>query len=43
MVAFEAIAGAKIVALWLPDIPIWVSGLALTLVLTGSNLLSTRS
>ena len=43
VVAFEAIAGAKIVALWLPDIPIWVSGLALTLVLTGSNLLSTRS
>lgn len=43
VVAFEAIAGAKIVALWLPDIPIWVSGLALTVVLTGSNLLSTRS
>ena len=43
VVAFEAIAGAKIVALWLPDIPIWVSGLVLTLVLTGSNLLSTRS
>lgn len=43
VVAFEAIAGAKIIALWLPDIPIWVSGLALTVVLTGSNLLSTRS
>ena len=43
VVAFEAIAGAKIVALWLPDIPIWLSGLALTVVLTGSNLLSTRS
>ncbi|RYZ13565.1 MAG: amino acid permease [Alphaproteobacteria bacterium] len=43
VVAFEAIAGAKIVALWLPDIPIWVTGLALTVVLTGSNLLSTRS
>jgi len=43
VVAFEAIAGAKIVALWLPDVPIWVSGLALTVVLTGSNLLSTRA
>lgn len=43
VVAFEAIAGAKIVALWLPDIPIWITGLALTVVLTGSNLLSTRS
>ena len=39
VVAFEAVAGAKIVTLWLPDIPIWVLGLGLTVVLTGSNLL----
>jgi L-asparagine transporter-like permease len=43
VVAFEAIAGAKIVALWLPELPIWASGLALTVALTGSNLLSTRN
>ena len=43
VVAFEAIAGAGIIKLWLPDVPVWVTGLALTVVLTGSNLLSTRS
>ena len=43
VVAFEAIAGAKIIALWLPDAPIWLAGLVLTIVLTGSNLLSTRN
>ncbi len=41
--AFEAIAGAKIVSLWLPDIPLWQTALALTIVLAGSNLLSTRN
>jgi GABA permease len=43
VVAIEAIAGARIVGLWLPDVPVWATGLLLTLALTGSNLLSTRS
>jgi L-asparagine transporter-like permease len=43
VVAFEAIAGASMIALWLPQIPTWITGLALTVLLTGSNLLSTRS
>jgi len=43
VVAFEAIAVASMIALWLPQIPTWITGLALTVLLTGSNLLSTRS
>jgi GABA permease len=43
LVAIEAIAGARIIGLWLPDMPVWLTGLLLTIVLTGSNLLSTRS
>jgi GABA permease len=43
VVAIEAIAGARIIGLWLPDMPVWLTGLVLTVVLTGSNLLSTRS
>lgn len=42
VVAIEAIAGAKIVSMWLP-FEVWQIGLVLTIVLTGSNLLSTRS
>jgi GABA permease len=44
VVAYEAIVGAKIIHQeWLPDIPAWAIGLVLTVLLTGSNLLSTRS
>ncbi|MBI1361214.1 MAG: amino acid permease [Alphaproteobacteria bacterium] len=43
VVAIEAIAGARIVGQWLPDLPVWATGLVLTAALTGSNLLSTRS
>lgn len=42
VVAIEAIAGAKIVALWIP-LPQWLLGIGLMIVLTGSNLLSTRT
>ena len=43
VVAYEAIVGAKIASQWLPGIPPWAIGLTLTALLTGSNLLSTRS
>jgi L-asparagine transporter-like permease len=43
VVAYEAIVGAKIASQWLPGIPPWAVGLMLTALLTGSNLLSTRS
>jgi len=43
VVAIEAIAGAKIVHLWFPQLPTWGIGVALMAVLTGVNLMSTRS
>ncbi len=44
VVAFEAIVGARIMAQWLPpEIPPWITATVLTVLLTGSNLLSTRS
>jgi GABA permease len=42
-VAVEAIAGAKIVQDWLPMLPQSVIGLGLMAIMTGVNLLSTRS
>jgi L-asparagine transporter-like permease len=42
VVAVEAIAGAAIIALWIP-LPQWQIGLALMMVLTAVNLLSARS
>jgi L-asparagine transporter-like permease len=42
VVAVEAIAGAAIIALWIP-LPQWQIGLGLMLVLTAVNLLSARS
>jgi gamma-aminobutyrate permease len=42
VVAIEAIAGAAILALWVP-LPAWQLGLGLMLLLTGVNLMSTRS
>jgi len=43
VVAIEAIAGAKIIGLWLPDLPVWLIGVVLMAALTGVNLMSTRS
>jgi L-asparagine transporter-like permease len=43
VVGIEAIAGANIIAGWLPSIPVWQIGLALMVVLTLVNLTSARS
>lgn len=43
VVALEAIAGAKLVRFWLPELPVWVGSLTIMLVLTASNLASVRS
>ncbi|PKB25214.1 gamma-aminobutyrate:proton symporter (AAT family) [Novosphingobium kunmingense] len=43
VVAIEAIAGAKILADWFPQFPTWQIGVMLMALLTGVNLLSTRS
>ncbi len=43
VVAVEAIAGAKIIAVWLPGIPEWAIGTTLMTLMLGANLLSTRS
>ncbi len=43
VVAVEAIAGAKIVHLWLPSLEIWQIGLGLMALLTAVNLASARS
>ena len=43
VVAFEAVAGAKILESWIPSVPQWVFSLALMLLLTASNMASARS
>lgn len=43
VVAFEAVAGAKLLLLWIPGVPQWVFSLILMTLLTASNLVSTRS
>lgn len=43
VVAIEAIAGAKIIAEWFPQFETWQIGVVLMALLTGVNLLSTRS
>jgi GABA permease len=43
VVAVEAIAGAKIVHLWLPMLEVWQIGLGLMAILTAVNLTSARS
>lgn len=42
VIGIEAIAGAAIIAQWV-DLPTWIIGLGVMLLMTGSNLLSTRS
>lgn len=43
VVAYEAIVGAKIMSPWLPGVDPTITAVVLTVLLTGSNLLSTRS
>ena len=43
VVGFEAVAGAKVVNFWLPDVPTWVLSLILMLLMTGTNLISVSS
>ncbi|MET9262639.1 amino acid permease [Amycolatopsis sp. NPDC004079] len=43
VVAVEAVAGGRILQLWLPSVPLWVLSLGLLLLLTLTNLVSARS
>jgi GABA permease len=43
VIAIEATAGAAIVQYWIPDFPLWLMTLILTLILTGTNLFSVKS
>ncbi len=43
VVAIEAIAGAKIIHDWFPQYPVWAIGVSLMAILTGVNLMSTKS
>ncbi|WAJ42832.1 amino acid permease [Mycobacterium sp. Aquia_216] len=42
VVAVEAVAGGRILRLWLPAIPLWLLSLVLMLALTATNLMSAR-
>jgi GABA permease len=43
IVGFEAIAGAKIVQYWIPDVPLWLCSLILLSAMTATNLFSVSS
>ncbi|MFJ8917480.1 amino acid permease [Amycolatopsis sp. NPDC102389] len=43
VVAVEAVAGGRILQLWVPDVPLWVLSLGLLLILTATNMVSARS
>jgi GABA permease len=43
VVALEAVAGGRIINLWLPQAPLWAISLVLMVLLTGTNLVSARS
>jgi GABA permease len=43
VVAVEAVAGAKLVQFWLPDVPAWLISLVLLVMLTATNLISVGS
>ena len=43
VVALEAVAGARLIGFWLPDLPPWLISLSLMIVLTLTNLFSVRS
>ncbi|UUL75553.1 amino acid permease [Pseudarthrobacter sp. Fe7] len=43
VVAVEAIAGGRIIQLWVPGIPLWILSLGLMVLLSATNLVSARS
>jgi GABA permease len=43
VVGFEAVAGAKVIQYWLPDVPLWVASLILMILMTATNLFSVSS
>src|SRR3954451_22345199 len=43
VVGFEAVAGAKVIQYWLPDVPLWVASLVLMTLMTATNLFSVSS
>ncbi|TWP36109.1 amino acid permease [Leekyejoonella antrihumi] len=43
VVAVEAVAGGRILQLWVPSVPLWVLSFGLLVVLTGTNMVSARS
>lgn len=43
VVGFEAVAGAQIINVWLPDIPVWTIALGLMMSMTMLNLMSVHS
>ena len=43
VVGFEAVAGAKVIQFWLPDIPLWLLSLILMALMTATNLFSVKS
>src|SRR6476661_93841 len=43
VIALEAVAGAKLVQFWIPDVPAWIISLVLLVVLTLTNLISVGS
>ncbi|MGO1078958.1 amino acid permease [Inquilinus sp. CA228] len=43
VVGFEAVAGAGILQVWLPEVPLWILSLGLLLLMTATNLYSVHS
>ncbi|GAA3641951.1 amino acid permease [Microlunatus ginsengisoli] len=43
VIGFEAVAGAKVVQFWLPDVPLWLLSLILMSLMTATNLFSVSS
>ena len=43
VVGFEAVAGAKVIQYWLPDVPLWAASLILMTLMTATNLFSVSS
>ncbi len=43
VVGFEAVAGAKVMQFWIPDVPLWLLSLILMALMTATNLFSVSS
>ena len=43
VIGFEAVAGAKVLQYWLPDVPLWLMSLILMMLMTATNLFSVGS